>query len=80
MSKDDLLWAFLAGLLAGTALSWSVAKAGERFRRVRYELRAARKGIKTLRKMLRREGATLVKVGAVVVLIVVAAVVVATRG
>ncbi|MFL6115804.1 MAG: hypothetical protein ACJ786_31315 [Catenulispora sp.] len=69
----DLAIAFLLGTATGASLTWSLSRAAERVRRIRYELRAARNGLKTLRKMLRREGFALVKVGAVVALIVVIA-------
>jgi membrane protein YqaA with SNARE-associated domain len=62
---------FLFGVAAGSGLTWSLGRAAERVRRIRYELRAAEKGIKTLRKMLRREGTALLKIGAVAALVVV---------
>lgn len=70
----------LIGVAVGASLTWSLSRAAERVRRIRYELRAAKKGLKTLRKMLRREGANLVKVGGVLVggvlVLIVAAVVI----
>jgi hypothetical protein len=69
---------FLLGALTGAGLTWSTARAGERVRRIRYELRTARKGIKTLRKMLRRETGSLVKAGLVVALVLAALVAIGT--
>jgi membrane protein YqaA with SNARE-associated domain len=66
----DLAIAFLLGTAAGAGLTWSLSRAAERVRRIRYELRAAKKGLKTLRKMFRREGLNLIKVGGVIALII----------
>jgi membrane protein YqaA with SNARE-associated domain len=65
-----MMWMFVLGGLVGGALMWSMSRAAERVRRIRYDLRAAKKGLKTLRKMLRREGAVLVKTGGVVALLI----------
>jgi hypothetical protein len=66
----DLAIAFLLGTATGAGLTWSLSRAAERVRRIRYELRAAKKGLKTLRKMLRREGFNLIKVGGILALII----------
>ncbi len=63
---------FLLGTATGAGLTWSLSRAAERVRRIRYELRAAKKGLKTLRKMLRREGGNLVKAALVAALVLAA--------
>jgi hypothetical protein len=68
----DLAIAFLLGTATGASLTWSLSRAAERVRRIRYELRAAKKGLKTLRKMLRREGGNLVKAALVAALVLAA--------
>jgi membrane protein YqaA with SNARE-associated domain len=66
----DLAIAFLLGTATGAGLTWSLSRAAERVRRIRYERRAAKTGLKTLRKMFRREGLNLIKVGGVIALII----------
>lgn len=59
---------FVIGMVAGAWLTWTVAIAQERFRRVRRDLRSARAGVKTLRKMLLRNVGTLAGAGALTIL------------
>jgi hypothetical protein len=59
----------LTGACAGAAGSWTLSRSAERVRRIRYELRAAKKGLHTLKKMLRREATALIKVAGILALI-----------
>lgn len=72
MSTRPTTIAFLIGGVAGAALTWSASHAHERWRRIRRDLRAAKKGVKTLRTMLRHNLAELVRVAAIVALVGVA--------
>jgi hypothetical protein len=78
MSADVLL-AYTLGGLTGAAVTWFLAVAQERVRRVRRDLKAARKGVKTLRRMLRRYLGDLIKAALVVALVVGGLIVLATR-
>ncbi len=78
-TRAALTAAFLLGAAVGAALTWTLAIAKERVRRIRYELRAARKGLKTLKTMLRREAGTLATATAVVGLLVIGLVILVTR-
>lgn len=74
-------WAFgfAIGSLFGSAVTWKLAVAKERHRRIRRDIKASIAGLKTLARMLRRETGNLLKAGAVVALVVAVAVVLVTR-
>ncbi len=71
--KGPTVVTFLLGALTGAAFTTAFAVASERVRRIRYDIRVARKGLKTLRKMLRRNLRTLAGAGFIVALAVLGA-------
>jgi hypothetical protein len=52
---------FLIGFVSGAVVFWQLSRVSERFRRARRDLRAARKGIRTLIEMVISRGWQAVK-------------------
>jgi hypothetical protein len=79
VKPGTIVTAFTLGALFGGTLVWGLATAAERFRRIRHDLRAVKKALKTLRRMLVREAKTLATTALVVALVVAVTVVALTR-